>query len=105
MLQQKKPEDYVIATGEQHTVKEFVNEVAKNLKMEIVWKGRGLNEKGYCNKKLIIEIDKRYFRPLEVESLLGDASKARKKLGWKPKYKFKSLVEEMVLEDLKKFSS
>jgi GDPmannose 4,6-dehydratase len=102
MLQQKKPEDYVIATGEQHSVKEFINEVAKNLQMKIIWKGQGLSEKGYQNGKVIIEIDKRYFRPLEVYSLLGDASKARKKLGWKPKIKFKSLVKEMVVEDLKK---
>jgi GDPmannose 4,6-dehydratase len=104
-LQQRKPEDYVIATGEQHTVKEFINEAAKNLQMKIIWKGHGLKEKGYHNKKAIIEIDKRYFRPLEVHSLLGDASKARRKLGWKPKIKFKSLVKEMVIEDLKKISS
>ena len=85
-------------------VKEFINEVAKNLQMKIIWKGQGLSEKGYQDGKVIIAIDKRYFRPLEVYSLLGDASKARRKLGWKPKIKFKSLVKEMVVEDLKKIT-
>ena len=101
MLQMKNPSDYVIATGKQYSVKYFVNLVANELKIKIIWKGKGLKEKGYWNNKEIISIDSKYFRPTEVESLLGDAKKARNILGWKPKYNIKSLVEEMVREELK----
>ena len=101
ILQQNKPEDYVIATGKQYSVREFVNLAAKELSMKIDWKGKGINEVGYLNGKSIIKLDPRYFRPTEVENLLGDASKAKKKLGWYPKTTFKELVKEMVSEDLK----
>ena len=101
MLQQKKPEDFVIATGKQYSVREFINLVAKNLDMKIIWKGKGLKEVGLFNGKNIVKIDPRYFRPTEVEALLGDASKAKKKLGWFPKISFKQLVKEMVDEDLR----
>lgn len=101
ILQQNKPEDYVIATGKQYSVREFVNLAAKELSMKIDWKGEGINEVGYLNGKSIIKLDPRYFRPTEVENLLGDASKAKKKLGWYPKTTFKELVREMVSEDLK----
>jgi GDPmannose 4,6-dehydratase len=102
MLQMKNPKDYVIATGKQYSVKYFVNLVAKELKMKIIWKGKGLYEKGYYENKAIIEIDKKYFRPSEVDSLLGDSSKARKELQWKPEYNIHSLAKEMVKEELKK---
>ena len=103
MLQQKKPKDYVIATGEQASVKTFVNLVAKELNMKLVWKGKGLNEKGYFKNKPIIHVDKKYFRPTEVESLKGDARKARKELKWKPKYNLNKLVKEMVAVELSKY--
>ena len=96
MLQRKKPDDYVIATGQQYSVKEFINLTAKELGMLIEWKGRGINEKGYWNKRCIIEIDKKYFRPTEVNSLKGNSAKARRILGWKPKTGIKSLIKEMV---------
>ena len=102
MLQQKKPDDFVIATGKQYSVKEFINEAAEVLKMKIYWKGIGVNEKCYWNKKIIIEINKKYFRPLEVPTLLGDISKAKKILKWSPETSFKKLVKEMILADLKK---
>ena len=102
MLQQKKPKDYVISSGIQYSVKYFLNLVAKELKMEIIWKGKGLNEKGYFNNKPIIHIDKKYLRPTEVESLLGDSSKARKELKWKPQYNIHSLIKEMINEELKR---
>ncbi len=102
MLQQDKPEDFVIATGLQHSVRDFVNIAAKELNINIAWKGQGLNEKGYdASGKCIVAIDPRYFRPTEVDSLLGDASKAKNKLGWSPKIGFDDLVKEMVFEDLK----
>lgn len=101
MLQQDEPEDYVIATGVQYSVRDFINVAAKELGMDITWKGQGLNEIGLLNGKEIIRIDPRYFRPAEVETLLGDASKARERLGWVPKITFEELVKEMVLEDLK----
>jgi GDPmannose 4,6-dehydratase len=139
MLQQDKPEDYVIATGETHTVREFVNSAFKHAGTELEWKGKGVSEKGIikslsstltstlaltCEKSssnlypqssnglssrasnlrigdVIIEIDSRYFRPLEVEFLQGDASKAKKKLNWEPKVKFKELVKIMVDADIK----
>ena len=96
MLQRKKPDDYVIATGQQYSVKEFVNFTAKELGILIKWKGRGINEKGYWNNKCIIEIDKKYFRPTEVSSLKGNSAKARRILGWKPRTGIKSLIKEMV---------
>jgi GDPmannose 4,6-dehydratase len=101
MLQQAKPEDFVIATGEQHSVREFVNAAAKEVGFKMTWKGKGVNERGYAGGKAIVAVDPRYFRPTEVETLLGDASKARRKLGWKPKIRFPDLVAEMMREDLK----
>ena len=105
MLQQKNPEDFVIATGLQFSVRDFVDATAKKLGMRLCWKGSGLNEKGYWLKDkkelMIIAIDARYFRPTEVETLLGDASKAKNLLGWKPKTSFNQLVTEMVESDLK----
>ena len=101
MLQQDKPEDFVIATGEQHSVREFVEVAAGELGMKVTWRGSGVEEEG-CDAKgrRIVAVDPRYFRPAEVESLLGDPSKARQKLGWKPKVKFRELVAEMIKEDL-----
>ena len=97
ILQQKNPDDYVIATGVQYSVKDFINLSAKKLDLKISWKGKGLNEKAYNNEGYpIIECDKNYFRPLDVNTLLGDAKKARKKLKWKPKIKLSSLIDEMI---------
>jgi GDPmannose 4,6-dehydratase len=102
MLQQDKPEDFVIATGVQYSVRDFVNAAAKELGMAITWKGEGVDEKGYdASGKCVVAVDPRYFRPTEVETLLGDASKAKNKLGWTPKITFDELVSEMVREDLK----
>ncbi|NBR15675.1 MAG: GDP-mannose 4,6-dehydratase, partial [Crocinitomicaceae bacterium] len=101
MLQQPQPEDFVIATGKHYSVRDFINEASKNLDIKIIWSGKGLEEVGSYNGKNIIKIDPRYFRPTEVETLLGDASKAKKKLNWSPKISFKQLVKEMVDEDLK----
>ena len=102
MLQQEKPEDYVIASGEQYSVRDFVNAAAAELGIAITWKGAGSDEKGYdAAGRCIVSVDSRYFRPTEVETLLGDASKAREKLGWTPKIKFRQLVAEMVRQDLK----
>ena len=99
MLQQKYPEDFVIATGEQHSVRDFVNMASKFLDLKIEWRGKGLKEVGLINGKETIKIDSRYFRPTEVDSLLGDAKKARKKLKWQPKVSFEDLVHEMVTQD------
>ncbi|MDH3349637.1 MAG: GDP-mannose 4,6-dehydratase [Desulfobulbaceae bacterium] len=102
MLQQETPEDFVIASGEQYSVKDFVEAAAHELGMNIRWEGEGVDTKGYDEGgKCIVAVDPRYFRPTEVESLLGDASKAKEKLGWVPKISFKELVAEMVREDLK----
>lgn len=103
MLQQDKPEDFVIATGVQYSVREFVTIAAKELDIDVRWEGKGVDEKGYDNAtgKLIVQVDPRYFRPTEVETLLGDPSKAHQKLGWKPTTTFQELVSEMVREDLK----
>jgi len=102
MLQQDEPEDFVIATGEQHSVREFVELVATELGMKITWKGKGVDKVGMDqNGRAIVQVDPRYFRPAEVETLLGDPAKARKKLGWRHETGFKELVEEMVREDLK----
>jgi len=120
MLQQEHPEDFTIATGIQHSVRDFVNIAAKELGMEIQWQGKGSDEIGILVgdtlspnmsnsqridinnlKKVIIRVDPRYYRPTEVESLLGDSTKAHQKLGWSPKITFKQLVEEMIREDFK----
>jgi len=102
ILQQDQPDDYVIATGEQYSVREFIDECSKILNMGITWKGIGLDEKGYDKEgRCIVEIDPSYFRPTEVESLLGDSSKAREELNWKPKITFSEMVKEMVETDLK----
>jgi GDPmannose 4,6-dehydratase len=102
MLQHKEPDDFILATGETHSVREFVEKTAKNLGITLVWKGKGLKEIGVDKKtgKTIVEINPRYFRPAEVDVLLGDYSKAKKKLGWKPAVKFKELVKIMVEHDL-----
>ena len=104
MLQQEKPSDFVIATGKQYSVRDFINLAAKNLDMKIEWKGKDEDEIGICENKEIIKIDTNYYRPTEVESLLGDASKAKKELGWEPKISFEELVKEMVEKDLKSIS-
>ena len=105
ILQYKKPDDFIIATGKQYSIKQFINLVAKKLKMQITWKGKGLNEKGYNNKKEpIVVCDKNYFRPLDVNTLLGDSSKAKKLLKWKPKINIKMLIEEMIEFELKNIS-
>jgi GDPmannose 4,6-dehydratase len=118
MLQQEKPEDFVIATGEQHSVREFVDAAANKLGITLRWKGKGVDEVGIVKDleatpsaspqssvlspgQGVVKVDPRYFRPTEVDSLLGDARKARRKLGWKPKIKFRELVSEMAEEDLK----
>ena len=102
MLQQAEPEDFVIATGVQYSVRDFINVAAKQLGMQIYWKGEGVNEKGYDPQgKCIVALDPRYFRATEVETLLGDPTKAKEKLGWTPKITFDKLVAEMVCEDLK----
>ena len=104
MMQAKKPDDYVLATNETHSVREYAEETAKILGIDLIWKGKGLKEKGVDKKtgKSIIEIDQKYFRPAEVELLIGDYSKAKKELGWKPKTKFKELVKIMADAELKK---
>ncbi|MDP1522647.1 MAG: GDP-mannose 4,6-dehydratase [Methylotenera sp.] len=101
MLQQEVAEDFVIATGVQYSVRDFVNAAAKELDMNIIWQGTGVEEKGYLDGKCIVQVDARYFRPTEVETLLGDPSKAKQKLGWTPKITFHELVAEMVREDYK----
>jgi GDPmannose 4,6-dehydratase len=116
MLQQEKPDDYVIASGVQHSVREFVERAAAKLGITLSWEGDGVDEKGVVasldNKtieaqkckveegQIIIRVDQRYFRPTEVESLLGDPSKAKQELGWEPRISFDELVQEMVLTDL-----
>ena len=114
MLQQEQAEDFVIATGKQYSVRDFVNAAAKQLDMQIRWEGAGANEKGYlinpsprkngadsAKQQPIVQVDEKYFRPTEVETLLGDPSKAKQKLGWTPKITFDELVSEMVSEDYK----
>jgi GDPmannose 4,6-dehydratase len=101
MLQQQQPEDFVIATGKEYSVRDFINLASKNLDMKIEWKGKNLEEVGSFNGKDIIKVDPRYFRPTEVETLLGDPSKAKKKLNWSPEISFEQLVKEMVDEDLR----
>jgi len=101
ILQQKKPDDYVIATGKQFSVKQFINLVAKELDMNLIWKGKGIKEKAFdkTSKKVIIECDKKYLRPLDVNTLLGNAKKARKKLNWKPKINIKGLIKDMINDE------
>lgn len=101
MLQQEEADDFVIATGVQYNVRDFVNSAAKELDMDVTWQGEGIDEKGYLDGKCIIQVDEKYFRPTEVETLLGDPSKAKQKLGWTPKVSFEELVSEMVREDFK----
>ena len=102
MLQQKKPDDYVIATGKQYSIKQFINLTAKKLKMKITWKGKGNKEKGYNENNFpIIECDKNYLRPLDVNTLLGDAKKARKILKWKPEKDINFLIQEMIEAEYK----
>jgi len=103
ILQQKTPEDFIIATGNQYSVRDFINVAAKELEMEVKWEGSGVKEKGYLNNstKAIVSVDSRYFRPTEVDSLLGNPKKAREKLSWTPKISFEQLVSEMVQEDYK----
>ena len=101
MLQQDQAEDFVIASGVQYSVRDFVTAAATELGIAVVWRGEGVDEKGYDDKgHCIVAVDPRYFRPTEVETLLGDASKARERLGWQPRVKFHELVAEMVMEDL-----
>ena len=106
MLQQEQPKDYVIATGIQNSVRDFVNIAGREVGIDIRWEGEGAEEKGYDRNsgKCIVAVDKRYYRPTEVESLLGDASLAQKELGWKPKTSFEEMVAEMVAQDLKEAS-
>ena len=100
MLQKDQPEDFVIATGQQYTVRQFIEWSAKELGMPMRWEGKGIDEVGYWNEKPIVKIDPRYFRPTEVESLLGDASKAKSKLGWTPEITVQAMCAEMVAYDL-----
>tara|TARA_B100000902_G_scaffold366121_1_gene387636 strand:+ start:655 stop:1701 length:1047 start_codon:yes stop_codon:yes gene_type:complete len=103
ILQQKKPEDYVIATGIQYSIKQFINFTAKKLNMKLIWKGKGIREKAYNEKgSPIIECDRNYFRPLDVNTLLGDARKARKQLKWKPSHNIDSLIDEMIVSEYQK---
>ena len=101
-LQQDKPDDYVLATGECHSVREFVELAFSIIGVEIVWQGEKENETGSCKKtgRIMVKIDPKYYRPTEVEQLLGNAAKATKKFGWKPKITFHELVKEMVLADV-----
>lgn len=103
ILQQEKPDDYVIATGETHSPREFIEEAAHQLGIDLVWQGSGVEEKGVDKKtgETLVEIDPKYFRPAEVDLLIGDASKAKKVLGWEPKIKFKELVKTMVEDEVK----
>jgi GDPmannose 4,6-dehydratase len=102
ILQQKKPGDFVIATGVQHSVREFVEAAAAELGMKIRWRGKGAAEKGYdARGRAVVAVDPRYYRPAEVDTLLGDAAKARRQLKWKPRVAFRELVAEMAREDLR----
>ena len=106
MLQQKKASDFVIATGKTFTIKEFVNKAAKRIGFKIKWIGKGINEKAVNveNKKVLIECKKRYFRPVEVDYLKGDASKARRLLKWSPKIALEDLIDEMIEHELENLS-
>ena len=102
MLQQKKADDFVLATGEQHTVREFVEEAFKCINKEITWKGEGINEVGKekGSDRILVKVSKEFFRPIEAENFLGDYSKAKRVLGWEPKTKFEDLVKIMVKNDI-----
>ena len=105
ILQQRKPDDYVIATGIQYSIKQFIDLTAKKLKMKIIWKGKGLKEKGFNNKGIpIIECDKNYLRPLDVNTLLGDSKKAKRKLKWKPAENINSLIDEMIKSEYRQLN-
>ena len=106
ILQQKKPDDFVISTGKQYSVRQFVNIVAKKINLKLKWLGKGINEKAINleNKKVVVKIDKKYFRPLDVNTLLGNSKKAFKKLGWKPKINIYQLIDEMISFEKKKIS-
>jgi GDPmannose 4,6-dehydratase len=101
MLQQETPDDYVIATGEQHSVREFVTKVAAEFGTDLEWRGHGISEEGIDSKsgKSIVKVDSRYFRPTEVDTLLGDSTKAKTQLNWKPETTFDTLVRDMVAAD------
>jgi len=102
MLQQAKPQDYVIATGEQHSVREFIDRCAKLLELDLTWQGSGIDEKAIDSQgNTVVAVDPRYFRPTEVETLLGDPGKAKRELGWTPRTSFDDLVREMVEADYK----
>tara|TARA_B100001093_G_scaffold515820_1_gene593082 strand:- start:1115 stop:2173 length:1059 start_codon:yes stop_codon:yes gene_type:complete len=101
MLQQDKPEDFVIATGKSHSVRDFVSIAGRELDLDIKWEGKGLDETGSVNGEVIVRVDERYFRPTEVDELIGDASKAKKKLNWTPKISFEEMVTEMIRSDLR----
>jgi len=106
ILQQKKPDDYVVATGVQYSIKQFINLTAKKLDLKLRWKGKGIREKAFdSNGSSIIECDKNYFRPLDVNTLLGDAKKARKILKWKPSVNLDTLIDEMILEEYKSLNA
>jgi GDPmannose 4,6-dehydratase len=102
MLQKKKPEDYIIATGKNYSVKEFIKKSLKILDIKVKWKGSGINTKVFTlDGRCIIECKKKYFRPTEVDTLLGNPAKAKKNLKWQPKISFDNLIKEMIDEDLK----
>ena len=102
MLQQEKPQDFVIATGEQYSVREFIRRCAELLELNLTWQGTGIDEKALDKDgNIVVAVDPRYFRPTEVETLLGDPSKAKRELGWTPQTTFEQLVQEMVDADLK----
>jgi GDPmannose 4,6-dehydratase len=100
MLQQDKPDDFVIATGKQYSVRQFIEWSAAELGMQLRWEGEGVNEVAYWNEKPVVRIDPRYFRPTEVETLLGDPTKAKQKLGWVPEITVEKMCAEMVNSDL-----
>ncbi len=102
ILQNEKPDDFVISTGKQHSVRDFINCTAKHLGFEVKWSGKGLNEVGSYNNNQIIKIDPRYFRPTEVDTLIGDSNKAKKILGWEASISFDDMVKEMAIKDLEK---
>ena len=105
IMQKEKPDDYVISTGEQYSVKDFINEACKVLNIPIKWVGKGIDEIGYSGSNKIITIDKKYYRPTEVDSLMGNFSKAKEELNWEPKIKFCDLVREMIEYDLEYFKN